>query len=312
MDVVNTDVNSLRPKLRALSSALIALLLFVGAQQLAISTQQQIAAEISSSADSPPLYLPDERQVSGLTLGYNTLFAKLFWFSTLNYFGKHFAAERDFRWLGGMCGVVSNLDPKFRNAIESCATLLSWASKQPTISSNILSKGIAADPGYWRYYFLRGFNSWYFQEDLESAKADFKRASSFSEAPASVHSIAARLISSSEGTSSAKDFLVETLKGTTDASARAMLLERIKEAVLAEQVASLAAAVSRYKETNSGQLPSDLSALKAAGLVDRIPEDPFGGTFSLAEDGSIQTSSKRKGLGFGGKTARTGLASQGF
>jgi hypothetical protein len=286
-------------------------LLFAAFHRLATTTRHQLSVELRDSLTNPPLYLPSEKEVSNLTLGYNTLFAKIFWFSTLNYFGKHFAAERDFRWLGSMCGVVSTLDPNLRGAVESCATLLSWAAKQPTISSEVLSRGIAADPGYWRYYFLRGFNSWYFNEDFEAAKVDFKKASSFREAPASVHSLAARLISQSEGGSSAKDFLVETLRGTSDLTARAMLLERIKEAILSEQLAALSAAIEVYKRSH-GALPGNLNRLVAEGLIDRVPEDPFGGTFSLGEDGTIKSSSNRKGLKFSGKTARTGLASQGF
>lgn len=290
---------------------LAALLLLFSAQRLGSLTQTQLSYELRDSLSNPPLYLPNEQQVSNLTLGYNTLFAKVFWFSTLNYFGKHFAAERDFRWLGSMCSVVSTLDPHLRGAIESCATLLSWAAKQPGISTKILTRGIDADPTYWRYYFLRGFNSWYFHEDMTAATADFKQASSYLDAPPSIRSLAARLISSSEGISSAKDFLVETLKGTSDPSARAMLLERIKEALLMEQMNSLSVAVERYR-TSKGSIPQSLSELVAAGLVDRIPEDPFGGTFSVGEDGQIKTSSNRKGLKFSGKTARTGLASQGF
>lgn len=308
---MHTEVTKTAFPLNPLKYALMALLLFLGAQQIASQAQLQLSAELHEMEDNhAPIYLPNEREVSGLTLGYNTLFAKIFWFGTLNYFGKHFAAERDYRWLGSMCGVVSTLDPKFRSAIESCATLLSWAAKQPTVSSNVLSRGIDADPNYWRYYFLRGFNSWYFQEDFEAAKQDFKRASGFNNVPPSVHSLTARLISSSEGGASAKDFLVEALKGTTDVSARAMLLERIKETVLSEQIASLSAAIGQFQKLH-GKLPPDLNTLTTSGIIDRIPEDPFGGKFTLTEDGQIQTSSKRKGLGFHGKTARTGIASQG-
>ncbi len=39
-------------------------------------------------------------------------------------------------------------------------------------------------------------------------------------------------------------------------------------------------------------MPLSLTELETAGLIDKIPEDPYGGEFILMEEGRVYTTSK--------------------
>ena len=49
--------------------------------------------------------------------------------------------------------------------------------------------------------------------------------------------------------------------------------------------------VSEYQKTYQKQ-PSSLTELVTAGLIDKIPDDPYGGQFTLLKNGRVYTTSK--------------------
>src|SRR5204863_759985 len=57
------------------------------------------------------LYVPNGTGLRFMSFGYTNILANLLWFNTINYFGKHYRADRNYKWLGHMCGLVTELDP---------------------------------------------------------------------------------------------------------------------------------------------------------------------------------------------------------
>ncbi len=259
----------------------------------------------STDPSRPPLYLPDVRYIRLVTLGYDTFASKILWFNTVNYFGKEFAGSRDYRWLGQMCDVVTTLDHKAQHAFEFCGTLLSWIAKQPEKSSSILTRAIESDPGYWRYWYLRGFNYWYFEDKLELAKADFLKASSIPGAPPFLASIASRLIANDSGPTLARQFLEEMIANTQDEAAKAALRLRLLKAKMTEQLWIIQRASDAFT-TKEGRRAESIEELLTRNYLASVSEDPFGGTYFL-ENGEAKTTSNQKLLQFRGKTAKTGM-----
>ncbi len=257
-----------------------------------------------SNLDRPPLYLPEVKYVKLVTLGYNGLASDILWFNTLNYFGKQLIAGRDYEWLGQMCELVTELDPKKLYAYEFCATLLSWVAHRYELSNELLSHGINANPDYWRLYYLRGFNRWYFDEDFERAREDFTHASTLPEAPQFLASLASRLLVKTKSPESAVHFLEEMLKRTNNESVKQALDLKRREALIAQHLEFLREAIRRYTDVN-GHSPKTLEELVAGNIITKIPIEPFDGNYLLNESGEPISSSGNTGLDFKGKTAQS-------
>lgn len=261
----------------------------------------------------PPIYLPQVRYVRLLTGGYDTAASKLLWFATNNYFGKQFAAgDRDYRWLGEMCELVTNLDPKARHAFEFCATLLSWVAKEPKKSLALLERAVAAEPDYWRYHYLRGFTNWYFLDRMDAAKEDFILISKMPETPPPLAMLASRVIANQDSASMAIEFLQELLEQTHDPKVKKKLAKRIRQAQLAMHLEELTAATATFAR-EQGRYPTAIDELLHSRLLSAIPREPFGGRYEIdPATGAVRTTSGKKPLAFHGKTARTGVASHEF
>lgn len=196
-----------------------------------ISRASLLQQKNSSSAaldERPPLYLPRADKVRSLTFGFDTVASKILWFKTINYFGKQFTGSQDYRWLANMCDVVTELDPKARHVFEFCGTLLSWVAKEPTKSDLILTKAIESDPSYWRYYYLRAFNSWYFLNRFENAKKDLMLALEMPEAPNFLKTLAVHFLAGDQGPEVAREFLKDLLANTTDKNVKKALKRKLK------------------------------------------------------------------------------------
>jgi len=255
--------------------------------------------------DYQPLYLPQAKYVKLLTGGFNNFASDILWFNTNSYFGSQYQGEKDYRWLENMCELVTDLDPRDTIRLESCATLLSWIVKDPEASNRLLDLGIEKNPDYWRLYYMRGFNFWYFLEDKERAKKDLAKASTLPDTPSFVASMAARLISDTDAPKAAVDFLHSQISSSKDPTTREALEEKLNSAILTWHLDELEKARGRYQEKYHTE-PDSLKTLIKAGFLRSLPEEPFGGTYRISE-GKVITTSGNERLEFKGKTARTGI-----
>lgn len=258
----------------------------------------------------PPLYLPDVRYVRLVTLGFDTAVSKILWFHTINYFGRELTSRQDYRWLGNMCTLVTTLDPKARHAFEFCATLLSWVARKPQQALALLNAAVAAEPDYWRYLYLRGFTSYYFLHDFESATKDFHTAAHLPGTPPHVATYASALLVDRDGPEMAIRFLKDLISRTPDPAVREKLDRQYRRAILAKHLQMLSDARARYTEQR-GTAPQTIHDLISAGLVAREPEEPFGGSYTIdPSTGEPGTTSGKKPLRFAGKTVETGFAAK--
>jgi len=292
-------------------SVLLALaLLLASSGAIYFSRTQFRQLEPAVDAERSPLYLPDVAYVRLVTFGYDTFASKLLWFNTINYFGKEFTGNHDYRWLGQMCDLVTTLDPKARHAVEFCGTLLSWIAKEPEKSEVILSKAIEHDPVYWRYRYLRGFNYWYFRDRLDLAKEDFLKASTLPGAPPILASLASRLIAKDNGPTLARQFLEEMVSNTNDPIAKKALGGKLLKARLTEQLWIIQTAADAFQRTE-GRPALSIAELGEKNYLRNITKDPYGGDYYL-ENGTAKSTSNKKLLEFKGKTAKTGMFKEQF
>lgn len=187
------------------------------------------AIKARDAIEREPLYLPDTKRVRLATFGFNTFASDLLWFTTINYFGKQHAAGKDFHWLNHMCTLVTDLDPQKDFAFEFCGTLLSWEAHDFQAAHEILSKAVAAQPLVWRFWYLRGFNSWYFRENNKDAAEDLTHASTLPEAPPFLASLGARLLLKERDPQTAARFLQDLIRHASNETQREALIQKLKE-----------------------------------------------------------------------------------
>ena len=185
-------------------------------------------AQVANASEA--LYLPSGEGLGILSVGYRNALSHLLWFRTISYFGKQFKGDRNYQWLAHMCDLVTTLNPGARHVFEFGAMMLAWEVNQPKRSIALLDKAIAAEPDYWRYYYLRGFTRYYFLDDPAGASVDFARSAKCPEAPAFVASLAARkMVQAGEDPESAIQFLVEMINNSSDATVRAALEKKLRK-----------------------------------------------------------------------------------
>lgn len=268
---------------------------------------RQRHAALQQDSTQVPLYLPEAEYVRLVTLGFDGFASDLLWFNTVNYFGKQYLAKKDYQWLFHMCTLVTKLDPNALHVFEFCGSLLSWVAKRPEQSNEILTQAIALHPLNWRFYYLRGFNYWYFMEDLERAKEDIARASRVKGAPTFLASLASRLVAATENPNTAVVFLKDLIDNTNDETVQKALGEKLKLAYVSRDAERLENLVKRYEAGSETKVVA-LDDLVAAGMLKFVPKDPFGEPYLLnTESGHVESASAKRGLSFEGKTARTGL-----
>lgn len=93
-------------------------------------------------------YLPKAAYLKPALLGFEHLAADLFWLQTIQYFGKHFEADRRYPKLYRLVDLVTSLDPQFIDAFRLGALFLTIARETPEAIA-VYEKGIAQNPHRW-------------------------------------------------------------------------------------------------------------------------------------------------------------------
>ena len=87
-------------------------------------------------------------------------------------------------------------------------------------------------------------------------------------------------------------FLKDLEQNVDSARVRSVLHRNMQDAAAALAIRRLDDAVAAYRDA-TGRAPATLQELTAAGIVDAIPRDPFGGHFELDEEGEVRSSTGR-------------------
>jgi len=268
------------------------------------SFYREVIPKYESKQDTP-LYLPQAKHLRLITFGFERFVSDIIWFRSMNYFGKQISKNKSIPWLSHMCDLVTDLNPKAASHYDFCSSLISWVAKEPEKTVNLLNRAISHRPDYWRYYYIRGFNYWYFLENNEKAAKDFQTGSKLPDAPLFMGKLASRLLSNDPNQAIA--FLQNLIKNSKDETAVKALKENLKLAYVSRDIKLLNNAASKYEEIHSNKI-TNMSELVEKKLISFVPKDPYGDKYLLNDKGEIISQKGKKGLEFKGKTAKTGLA----
>jgi tetratricopeptide (TPR) repeat protein len=210
-------------------------------------------------------------------LGHRTLLSDLYWLSTVQYVGEPRADERGWEKLLPLVDLVTDLDPRHGYAYQTAGIVLSSVGRLDE-SDRILEKGIARGPPYWTFPYYLAFNSWFYRGDYERAAAWAERAARTPGASPNVSQLALALRSKSGSPDLALQMIDELRGSVKDEETRRRLDEQYALGVVERDAQMLERAAARF-EAAEGRPLGTLIQLVRGGYLERIPEDPFGGSY---------------------------------
>ena len=183
-----------------------------------------------------------------------------------------------------------HLDPYNMDAYYFAQAAFTWELGRIHEVNHLLEIGMKSRT--WDYllpYYL-GFNYAYFLKDYEKAAGYMKQAAELSGNPLFTR-LAARYFFESEQSSLGLAFLETMIKNAKSEAVKKTYMQR-RDALQA--VVLLEGAIGRYR-SRFGKDPLTLDELTKAGVLESLPEDPYGGSFYIDEAGKVRTSSKFAG-----------------
>lgn len=230
--------------------------------------------------------VPRSSQLRHLSPALQLSVADLYWLLTVQYVGEPRRERRGFDKLLPLVDLVTDLDPRHGYAYQTGGIVLSSQLRLEE-SDAILRKGMQPGrPNWWSYPFYLAFNDYFYRGDYESAAAWAEVAARTPGASTNIAHLAMALKVKRGDPEEAVRFLDALLAGATDESTRQALEDQRRLALLQLHFAALDRAVGAFRERH-GRPPARLEALVAEGLLPALPEDPFGGRFTVDAAGVV-------------------------
>ena len=245
-----------------------------------------------TSVAQQTLYIRSTKVLRRMCLGYTGLLADIYWTRAVQYFGaQHIRGSGDFRLLGPLLQVTTELDPKMLTPYEFGANFLGPKPPNgaglPGEAMDLLKYGIEHNPDQWRLYYNLGFL--YFTEFKDYARAAdaFARGAKLPVTNKFMPIMAAKMAQHAGEFDTAKMLWYMAYQNTKEPPLRQNAVDHLRALQVDEEVTQLEAVVEKYRQ-QTGQLPASMGDLESAGLIHGTPEDPNGHAYKLMPDGRIE------------------------
>ena len=238
------------------------------------------------------LYLRSSKVLRRLSLGYTGLLADIYWTRAVQYFGQQpHNGSGDFRLLGPLLEVTTELDPRLFPAYEFGANFL--APKPPNGAGlpgsalALMKYGIEHNPDQWRLYYNLGFLYYTELKDYANAADAFAQGARLPVTNAFMPILAARMAQHAGEFDTARMLWFTTYQSTKEAQIRENAVQHLLALKADEDVTHLEQVVENYRE-KMGRLPLGMGDLERAGFIHGMPVDPKGRPYKLMPDGRIE------------------------
>jgi len=194
------------------------------------------------------------------------------------------------QWWERVLTASTDLDPYFVDPYLLANGHLTWTAGMIHEANSLLEKGTRFREWDWMLPFLAGFNNFFFLQDNNKAIELLRIASERPGPSEQLLSLASRLAFKEKNLENSVLFLKALVNKTED---RQLKKQHEKRLYALEARLFLQNAVSDYTR-RFGRLPTSPTRLVDAGIIDRMPHDPYGGIFSIGSDGLISCTSDQQ------------------
>ena len=274
------------------SSVLLCIMLLLGfgmvwELQHAIDVQR-----VAIHVEQDDLILRSGPLLKAMSLEYAPLTAELYWTRAVQYYGnKHAHEDTRVDLLWPLLDLTTTLDPNLIVAYRFGSTFLSEppprGAGRPDLGIQLLQRGIAANPDYWRFYEDLGFIYYFELKDYSSAANAFLEGSKKPGALIWMKTFAARIAEHGETRETSVMLWSEIYNSTSDPDLKKNAkthLQLLRAQADCEQLDKIAV---EY-EKRTGRRPAHLRELITAGLLPGMAVDPEGYPYVLGADGKAQ------------------------
>lgn len=294
---VPTDSHLTNP-LRATTSLAIGYVLAVIGLVVLIILQQTLDQRLDRDVThiEELAQLPRGEYLKPMLLGYQHAGADVLWLQLLQVLGKKKTSADDYEWIYHALDVITTLDPQYDYAYYVGGVVLANLAHRTDLSNRLLEKGFDANPTVWNLPFLLGYNYYFILGDSAKGAEYMAAAARLPGGPSYLPGLASRMYAEASSPEVALQLLRALWLQTQDQEMRQVLESRAKEIIIERDIQALESARDAYREKH-GRLPRVLDDLVTSGEVHQIPDEPFGGAYSLdAQTGEILSSSHPKRL----------------
>jgi hypothetical protein len=190
----------------------------------------------------------------------------------------------DSKWAYGTMDLVTDLDPKYREAYLMSGMGLIHKFDDANLALPILKKGIKANPDSWEIPYWYGYDSYFYLDDNETASKYFMMAAQKPDAPKTNWGLLANVSRESgyyENAYWAMKVMYESVKSEKVKTIYAKKLVQLQNVLLLQKAADA------FQEENRISL-GFLDDLVLSGYLDEIPDDPMGKGYSWdSEKGKV-------------------------
>jgi hypothetical protein len=191
----------------------------------------------------------------------------------------------EWNWLNKILDVATDLDPYFFDPYYYANAFLPWDAGMVKETNKLLAKGSQHRDWDWMLPFFIGFNDFYFMQNDSEAAEYLMEASRRPGGDPLLASIASRLAFKENRTKTAIYFLEETAKYTEDSNLKDRFETRIKAL---QSIENLDSSVTLFTKKFK-RVPSSIDELVTKNIINQLPHDPYGGTYYIANDGKVRT-----------------------
>ena len=186
----------------------------------------------------------------------------------------------------------TRLDPYNMDAYYFAQAVLPWNAGKPQQAIDLLEYGFAHRTWDWYLPFFLSFDYAFFMKDYRRAGEYLTKAAELNPRAAWFSTLAARYYYEGGRTALALAYLKELIPTARSEAIRKQLMIR---AEALEKILQLEEVIADFKK-RFHRAPDRLQELVDVGILNHIPEDPYGGIFYLDKQGKVRTTSK---LAFG-------------
>ena len=250
-------------------------------------------------------FYPPPAVIKALSTEYYHFLSQVIFLNCTFYYGTMVEREETPNWdrMYQALYTSARLDPYNMDTYYMSQAILIWDAGMIGPTIELLEYGFAHRTWDWYLPFFLSFDYAYFRGDYEKAGQYMAKAASLNKRAGFFYTLAARYYYEGGRTALALAYLKELIPNERNEAIRGRMSTR---AQALEGILTLERAVSAFKEHHH-RPPRDLEEVKRAGFIEKIPVDPYGGTFYLDKRGRVRTTSKLARAS-GKKTPQAGKA----
>lgn len=253
-----------------------------------IDRQASVLAGKTLESPASPTLLGLVSRSPGFAFGFRNLLGDMVWLEAVQVSGNRKMTSDDYARLSELLSTVVRFDPRFVVPYLLGGIVLGDSLDHAGDALVLLGRGERQFPSDWLLPFYVGYVQYFSLGNPEEGGMALLRAARIPGSPEYLPLLASRMLSEGNRPATALAFLEGMTERETDPRRKAILEERIRQVTVERDLQSMERAIADYT-ARVGAPPARLADLVRAGVLARIPVEPYGGRYLLTPDGGVRS-----------------------